>query len=219
MKAFFLLCFLCLFAAISQNAQPVWQAKLDAKVQFYQTTDFGVLLVGTDNSLYAVDGNTGEIVWRRKHKGLDETSISTIPETDLVLLALDEGDKSRLEAIDLLSGDIVWRSEKVKGDVMHLAVEPNSDLLCVILVRKAKGKSDDELKRKPIIHVFSLSNGKELWKRELGDDVEMMPTEFAENKEVAFTLDNYRPPLMLDGRLYVFYEGATIFDSRNRQRN
>jgi len=207
----------CLFTfafATTAAAQPVWQAKLDAKVQFYQTTDFGVLLVGTENSLYAVDGNTGDVVWRRKHKGLDETSISTVPDTDLVLLSLDEGDKSRLEAIDLISGDSMWRSDKVKGDVMHLAVEPNNDLLCVVLVRKARQKSDDELKRKLQIHVFSLSSGKQLWKKEIDSEVEMMPVEFAENKEVAFTLDNYRPPLMLDGKLYVFYEGATIFDSR-----
>lgn len=214
MKSFLLLCFLCLFVAIPLNAQPIWQAKLDSKVQFYQTTDFGVLLVGTDNSLYAVDGNTGDVIWRRKHKGLDETSISTVPNTDLILLSLDEGDKSRLEAIDLFSGDSLWRSDKVKGDVMHLAVEPNNDLLCVVLVKKAKGKSDDELKRKPQIYVFSLSNGKQVWKKEIDSEVEMMPTEFAENKEVSFTLDNYRAPLMLDGKLYVFYEGATIFDSR-----
>ncbi|MBX7171094.1 MAG: PQQ-binding-like beta-propeller repeat protein [Pyrinomonadaceae bacterium] len=213
MKSFLLLCVLCFFVAIS-SAQPIWQAKLDSKVQFYQTTDFGVLLVGTDNSLYAVDGNTGDVVWRRKHKGLDETSISTVPNTDLVLLSLDEGDKSRLEAIDLFSGDSLWRSDKVKGDVMHLAVEPNNDLLCVVLVKKAKGKSDVELKRKPQIYVFSLSNGKQLWKKEIDSEVDMMPTEFAENKEVSFTLDNYRAPLMLDGKLYVFYEGATIFDSR-----
>lgn len=214
MKSFFLLCILCLFAAIPLNAQAVWQAKLDAKIQFYQTTDFGVLLVGTENSLYAVDGNTGDVVWRRKHKGLDETSISTIPDTDLVLLSLDEGDRSRLEAVDILSGNSLWRSEKVKGDVMHLAVEPSNDLLCVVLVRKAKRKSNDELKRKPEIHVFSLSNGKRIWRDELGSEVEMMPTEFAEDKEVNFTLDNYRPPLMLDGRLYLFYEGSTIYDSR-----
>lgn len=208
------MCLLCLFAAIPLNAQPVWQAKLDAKIQFYQTTDFGVLLVGTENSLYAVDGNTGETVWRRRHKGLDETSISTVPNTDLVLLSLDEGDKSRLEAVDILSGNLFWRSDKVKGDVMHLAVEPSNDLLCVVLVRKAKGKSGDELKRKPEIYVFSLSDGKRIWREELDSNVEMMPTEFAENKEVNFTLDNYRPPLMLDGRLYLFYEGSTIYDSR-----
>jgi outer membrane protein assembly factor BamB len=215
MKAVFLWCLLCFFAAVSINAQPVWQANLDGKVRFYQTTDFGVLLAGSENSLYALDGRTGERLWRRQHRGLDETSITPIPATDLILLSLDEGDKSRVEAIDLLSGATLWRSDKVKGDVMQLAVEPEQDLLAVVLVKKARGSVGDELKRSPQIHVLRLSDGEELWKKQLESDVEMMPSRFGENPgEIPFTLDNYRPPLMLDGRLYLFYEGATAFDAR-----
>ncbi|HEX8286631.1 MAG TPA: PQQ-binding-like beta-propeller repeat protein [Pyrinomonadaceae bacterium] len=215
MKVFvLLLCLLCFFAANS-NAQPVWQANLDSKIQFYQTTDFGIVLAGTDNALYAIDGQTGERLWRRNHKGLDETSITPIPATDLILLSLDLGNKSRVEAIDLLSGASIWRSEKVKGDVMQLAVEPEQDLLAVVLVKKAKGSIGEELKREPVVHVLRLSDGEELWKKQLESDVEMMPARFGENLgEVAFTLDNYRPPLILDGRLYLFYEGATSFDAQ-----
>ncbi|MET0753152.1 MAG: PQQ-binding-like beta-propeller repeat protein [Pyrinomonadaceae bacterium] len=216
MKVFaLLLCLLCLFAAVS-NAQPVWNANLDGKLAFYQTTDFGVVLAGTNSSLFALDGQTGERLWRRNHKGLNETSITPIPSTDLILLSLDEGDKSRVEAIDLLSGETLWQSDKVKGDVMQLAVEPGADLLAVVLVKKAKGKIGEELKRSPQIHVLRLSNGDELWKKELESDVEMMPSRFGENLgEIPFTLDNYRPPLMLDGKLYVFYEGSTSYDAQS----
>jgi len=210
-----LLCFLFLFAAVSANAQPVWQANLDGKVQFYQTTDFGIILTGTGNSLYAIDGQTGEKLWRRNHRGLDETSITPIPATDLILLSLDEGNRSRVEAVDLLSGATLWRSDKIKGDVMQLAVEPEQDLLAVITVKKAKGNIGEELKREPVARVLRLSDGEELWKKQLESDVEMMPSRFGESAgEVAFTLDNYRPPLILDGRLYLFYEGATSFDAR-----
>ena len=87
---------LCLFAAVT-FAQPVWQTNLDGKIRFYQTTDFGIVLTGTDNSLYAVDGQTGERLWRRKHKGLNETSITPVPNTDLVLLSLDEGSKCYMD--------------------------------------------------------------------------------------------------------------------------
>jgi outer membrane protein assembly factor BamB len=217
MKVLHILFTTLLFAVIS-IAQPVWQTNLNSKIQFYQTTDFGVLLVGTDRNLSAVDGKTGEMLWKRNHAGLDETSISTIPDTDLVLISVDEGDKSRLEAVDLLSGDKIWRSEKVKGDVMHLAVDAENDLLCVIMAKKAKGKVSEKLERTPRIHVLQLSSGREIWKSDLDNDVEMMPTEFAENKEVSFTFDNYRPPMILDGKLYLFYEGSTIFDARTGKR-
>lgn len=208
-----LLCLLCFFASISK-AQPVWQASLDSQVRFYQTTDFGIVLAGSDNSLFAFDGQTGERIWRKKTRGLDETSITAVPATDVILISTDEGDKSRMEAVDLISGETLWRSDKVKGDVMQLAVEPAQDLLAVVLVKKAKGKIGEEFKRSPVIHVFQLSNGEELWKKELDSDVQMMPANFTENAEVPYTLDNYRPPLMLDGRLYVFYEGATSYDAR-----
>ncbi|HXG85847.1 MAG TPA: PQQ-binding-like beta-propeller repeat protein [Pyrinomonadaceae bacterium] len=213
MKAVFLLCFVFIFAAIA-DSQTVWQANLDGKVRFYQTTDFGIVLTGSDNSLYAVDGRTGETVWRRRTKGLDETSITPVPATDLILVSTDEGSKSRLEAIDLLSGASLWRSEKVKGDVMQLAVDPQQDLIAVVLVKKATGKIGEELKRHPVVHVLQLSNGEELWKKELDSDVELMPSRFDSEGEVAFTLDNYRAPLILDGRLYLFYEGATSYDAQ-----
>ncbi len=35
-----------------------------------------------------------------------------------------------------------------------------------------------------------------------------------EDAETVFTLDNYRAPLFLDGRLYLFYEGVTSLDAR-----
>lgn len=206
--------FFVAFLAVVAPAQSVWQANLDGRVEFYQTTDFGLVVVGTQNWLYAIDGKTGERIWRKKTKGLDETSVTPIPSTDLILVSTDEGDKSRLEAVDLLSGETLWRSDKVKGDVMQLAVEPSNDLVAVVLVKKAKGKVGEEFKRSPVIHVFQLSSGNELWKKELDSDVQMMPTRFDSDREVPYTLDNYRAPLILDGRLYVFYEGVTSYDAR-----
>ena len=69
---------LFLFAASEANAQ-AWTAKLDKSVRFYQATDLGVLLVGTEKSLYAVDGSNGETLWRRKDVSLDETDVAPVP--------------------------------------------------------------------------------------------------------------------------------------------
>jgi outer membrane protein assembly factor BamB len=205
---------LCLFN-FTAIAQPAWQANLDSKIRFYQTTDFGVLLAGTERSLYAVDGQTGERLWRRDTGQINETAVTPIPDTDLILFTRDLGDKLRLEAVDLMTGGRIWQSDKVKGDVMQLAADPQNDLIAVVLVKDARGNSGEELKRKPVVHVLRQSDGEELWKRELDSSIEMMPARFGENLgEVAFTLDNYRAPLMVDGRLFLFYEGATSLDAR-----
>jgi len=105
-------CIGCLFVAYSYT-QPTWDVKLDSKVGFYQSTDFGILLAGTENSLYAIDGQTGSLVWRRKTGKINETAVTPVPNTDLILFSRDLGSKSRLEAVDILSGFRIWESEKV----------------------------------------------------------------------------------------------------------
>src|SRR6267378_2784153 len=191
---------LLLCTASTVVASERWSAKLDGKVRFYQSTDLGVLVVGTEKSLYAVDGETGDILWRRKNVKLDETDVAPVPGTDIVLLTLESGSKTRVEALDLMTGEPLWRSDKVRGAVMQMALDPNANLLAIVLVRDAKGKAKDGFKRKPVIHVFDITSGEELWKRELESAVEMMPARWGEDDEVPYTLDNYRAPVFLDNR-------------------
>lgn len=203
-----------LVASLTVSSQTVWDAGLDSDIRFYQTTDFGIVLAGTERSLYAIDGQTGERIWRRSTGRINETAVTPIPDTDLILFSRDLGSRSRLEAIDLVSGASIWQSDKVKGDVMQLAVDPESDLIAVVLVKDPKAESGSEFKRKPIVHVLKLSTGDELWKKELDGDIEMMPARFGEGLgEIAFTLDNYRAPMMVDGRLFLFYNGSISYDA------
>jgi outer membrane protein assembly factor BamB len=198
--------------AAAGHAQ-TWTAKLDKTIRFYQPTEMGVLIVGTEKSLYAIDGATGETVWRRKDVALDETDVAAIPGTDLLMIAFEQGERTRVEAVDILTGDPVWRSSKIRGGVMQMAVDPAANLLAVVLAKDPKGKADDGLKRRPLLHMLDLSSGNELWKYDVSE-VEMMPTRWTENETVGYTFDNYRPPTFVDGRLYVFYEGLTSFDAR-----
>jgi outer membrane protein assembly factor BamB len=205
---------LLLVAVQATFASERWSAKLDGRVRFYQATELGVVVTGTDKSLYAVDGESGDILWRRKNARLDETDVAPVPGTDILLLSIEDGNKTRLEAADLLTGETLWRSDKVRGSVMQMTLDQNHNLLAAIFVRDARGKAGNTLKRKPVIHLFDLDAGRELWKRELESEIEMMPTVWSDSDDVPFTLDNYRPPVFLDGRLYLFYEGLTSLDAQ-----
>jgi outer membrane protein assembly factor BamB len=206
---------LALCPSLASAAEP-WSTKLDSNVSFYQSTDVGVLVVGTEKSLYGLEAESGDVLWRRKDAKLDETDVSAVPGTDVLLLTLESGSKTRLEALDILTGDALWRSDKVRGAVMQTAFEPDAGLLAAVFVRDAKAKPREGFKRKPELHVFDLASGEELWKRELESEVEMMPVAWGDDKDkdVPYTLDNYRPPAFLDGRLYLFYEGLTSLDAR-----
>lgn len=203
---------LFVFPAPDAHAQ-AWTAKLDKTVRFYQTTELGVVLVGTEKSLYAVDGATGETLWRRKDVSLDETDVAPVPSSDLLLLSFEKGERTRVEAVDLLTGDAIWKSNKVRGGVMQMAVDPAANLLAVVFAKDAKGHAGDGFKRHPLLHVLDLASGEEIWKYEVSE-VEMMPAQWSDGSEVEYTLDNYYPPVFVDGRLYLFYEGLTSFDAR-----
>ncbi len=206
---------LLLFSSFPAFAQS-WTVKLDKDIRFYQTTEMGIVIAGTEKSLYAIDGESGQILWRRKDTSLDETDVAPVPGTDLLLLSFEKGDKARLEAVDVLTGDSIWRSEKIKGAVMQTSVDTANNLLAVVLAKDAKNRARDGFKRRPLLHVLDLASGDELWKYE-ASEVEMMPARWPEDsdKEVDYTLDNYYPPVFVDGRLYAFYEGLTSFDARN----
>jgi outer membrane protein assembly factor BamB len=210
---YFLLAFVVLISAADLHAQ-TWSTKLDKTVRFYQTTDMGVVIVGTEKSVYAVDGATGDILWRRKDVELDESDVAPVPGSDLLLLSFEKGERTRLEAVDIMTGNRIWRSDKIKGALMQIAVEPEASLLALVLAKDAKGHANDGLKRHALLHVLDLASGDERWKNELSE-VEMMPSRWPDgNGEVEYTLDNYHAPVFVGGRLYLFYEGLASFDAQ-----
>jgi outer membrane protein assembly factor BamB len=206
---------LVLFSSLPALAQS-WTAKLDKDVRFYQATELGVVVVGTEKSLYAIDGSTGDTLWRRKDTSLDETDVAPVPGTELLLLNLEKSDKSRVEAVDVFTGESIWRSDRIKGSVMQIAVDSEVNLIAVVLAKDAKSRAREGFKRRPLVYVLDLRSGDELWKYEVGE-VEMMPARWFDDsdKEVDYTLDNYYPPAFIGGRLYVFYDGVTSFDARS----
>ncbi|MDQ3649187.1 MAG: PQQ-like beta-propeller repeat protein [Acidobacteriota bacterium] len=196
------------------SATARWSMKLDGRVRFYQTTELGVMVTGTEKSLYALDGETGEVLWRRKNARLDAADVAPVPGTDVLLLSFEDGNRTRLEATDLMTGNTLWRTDKVRGVVMQMAFDPDSNLLAVVMARDARGRAREGFKRRPVVHIFDLGAGRELWKRELESEIEMIPARWAEDGDVPYLLDNYRPPVFLDNRLYLFYEGITSLDAQ-----
>jgi outer membrane protein assembly factor BamB len=206
-----------LSVAVVGAARPRWEAKLDGDVRFYQQTELGVIVAGTEKSLYALDAETGEPLWRRKGARFEETDVAPVPGTDFVLLAYEDKDKSQLEAVDLLTGATLWRSGRVRGGVAQMAVDAEAGLLAVVAVRDARERARSGFKRKPSVHLLELSTGRELWEHKLDSEIELMPAEWRgedSDEKVSYTLNNYRAPAFLDGRLYLFYEGLTSLDAR-----
>ena len=67
--------FVSLIFALSAHSQTAWGTKLDSDIRFYQTTDFGIVVAGTEKSLYALDGRSGNTLWRIKTGKINETAV------------------------------------------------------------------------------------------------------------------------------------------------
>ena len=50
------------------------------------------MLAGTERSLYAIDGKTGERLWQRPTGNIEETAVTPVPDTDLILFSRDVGE-------------------------------------------------------------------------------------------------------------------------------
>jgi outer membrane protein assembly factor BamB len=203
------------FAVARAAPRPAWEVKLDGEVRFYQQTEMGVVVAGTDSSLYAIDGESGDVLWRRRGVRFEEEDIAPVPGTDFLLLSYEQKDKTRLEALDVLTGKTLWQSDKVRGAALQSAVDADLGLLAAVFVRDARDRAREGFKRKPQVHVFELATGREVWKYDLESEIELMPSEWRDDdRKVSYTLHNYRAPAFLDGRLYLFYEGVTSLDAR-----
>src|SRR5882724_3632 len=152
---------LFLFISAAGLRAQTWITRLDKTVRFYQTTDMGVVIVGTEKSVYAVDGASGDILWRRKDAELDENDVAPVPGSDLLLLSFEKGERTRVEAVDIMTGNRIWRSDKIKGGLMQMAVEPETNLLAIVLAKDAKGHANDSVKRHPLLEVLDLASGDE----------------------------------------------------------
>jgi len=159
-QACFAALIILLLSSCAWGAEASWSTKLDGRVRFYQATELGVILAATERSLYALDGETGEVLWRRKNLRLDETDVAPVPGTDLFLLSLESGGKTRMEAADLLTGETQWQSEKARGAVMQMAGDTDAGLLAVVLVREARGRAREGFRRRPVVHMLDLSTGR-----------------------------------------------------------
>src|SRR2546429_6793887 len=94
LRAALVLLALCACARAARAADP-WQAKLDAAVRFYQTTEVGVLVVGTEKSLYGLDAETGDVLWRRQGARPGESDGAAGPPTEHPLITPARRGKTR----------------------------------------------------------------------------------------------------------------------------
>lgn len=185
---------------------PLWTHKPAEDIKWYDVTDEGTVLVGTQHSLYCLNPETGEAVWRRD----DLPDIAEHEQQELtgtpVLLVYDNtgavNKKTHLLALDLLTGKTIWQTEQLKGYTVQVAPSFERDMLVFLTVRDNKAAKD-----KPDIAALRLSTGALLWQAEYTDSVDLYGIERGSKYFPKFDLSGANPPVFDNDSIYFTYAG------------
>ncbi|MBL7472062.1 outer membrane protein assembly factor BamB family protein [Robertkochia sediminum] len=141
--------------AHAQNAPETWNKEFPEAVQFQKVSAFGHYLVGTDNALWYIEQETGNIIWSNpEFKNLQEGDVSQVGNSPLI--SVNQG--TTVHMIDPFTGESKFDSKKAGikeiNDQMFMY---NADAILV------SGRTYDN---NDILIMSSLSDGEILWKLE-----------------------------------------------------
>jgi hypothetical protein len=109
--------FLALIAIAAEAAAPAWQLDFSPKVDWYDVTATGLVMVGNDRSISGVDPETGKAAWERTDlKKVGEIGVSHVPGTPTAMVLeaeykLGQVPKGILHLLDVSTGKDLWTAE------------------------------------------------------------------------------------------------------------
>ena len=193
------------------NAETLWTHKPTEDIKWYRLNESGTLLVGTDSSLYVLDPESGQQVWRRDDlRGISEIQVHEIAGTPLLLAPQNSGTfqkGTKLFALDILTGKTVWETEKLKGVTVQVTPIYEKDMVVMLTV-----KDNSHTKDKPDLIALKLSNGSLLWEAEFTENVDLYGIERGSKFFPKYDLSGAQPPIYEGDSIYFSYAGLHRFD-------
>lgn len=160
MKKMFI-AFLCLVAGIGANAQKAndWTKNFPSKINFYNITDAGILVVGTKDGLYGIQPGDGKELWKQDEiENIQEDNYDPIEGTPYIVLAKRGLMKSSNKIVDVVTGKEVANTRELglAAITKRIHLMKNNAMLFYGI-----GKSG-----KPTLMMVSLADGTKLWEQE-----------------------------------------------------
>jgi outer membrane protein assembly factor BamB len=207
------LLFTMIFGAVCSivSAQSLWTHRPTEDIKWYRLNESGTLLVGTDSTLYELDPESGQTVWKREDlKGINEYQVQEIGGTPLLLVSQNSGTfqkGTRLYALDVLTGQTVWQTDKLKGATVQVTPIYDRDMVVIMTVTDNARQKD-----KPDLIALKMSDGTALWESEFTDNVDLYGMERGGKYFPKFDLSGAQPPIYDGDSLYMTYAGLHRFD-------
>jgi outer membrane protein assembly factor BamB len=142
--------------------EPKWKLDLDKKAEWLKITPAGIVIVGTNNSLIAIDPDKKTKLWEAAATGLvdqekflevEGTSFAMYESTPLKSL------KAQTTIIDYFTGRIIYNSGDANVSILNKT--PLLDIGAILLEIKQD--------KKAMLTLVDIESGKERWRMDLPD--------------------------------------------------
>jgi outer membrane protein assembly factor BamB len=195
-------------APVAQAGTTLWTVKSDQEIRWHQLTDLGTLLVATDDGISCLDPETGKPIWKRDDlKKIPDYHVEEIVGTPLLLVTVNEGNKTKLHAVDLLTGQNIWETERLKGATIGVVPVYQKNMVLLLTSRSAGASKD-----KPDMIALDMATGEVRWEAEFPDRVDFHAVEGAGRWGVKYDLSGHQPPVYDGDSIYFTYAGLHRFD-------
>lgn len=160
------LCALCAWAGygwiIGAELGPKWTINSDEDIDWYEVTTPGIVMVGTDHEVKALNPETGNVLWAKQcRKGVKWGCFEPIPGTPLAVLTMQKkvfNDDPFVAMINIATGEELWHSSAFGlGESYGHFVIPHLSALMFY------GKQAEEPKKNLVVLV-DLLTGDVIWK-------------------------------------------------------
>lgn len=203
-----------LLATTAQAVSELWSAKLKNKPTWYQITELGTLLIGTQGAVHSYDPDTGDLMWSRDD--LDKTSEFSLREVSGTPYLLGNyargmgGTKIIFFGADYLSGETLWTTEELMGQ--YLAAYPIPSQGLALFVYNSYAGSKDE--KGMMLRAHDLATGELKWQTRY-DKANGVPLHMADNTgrfSTRMDLSGYHDPVIDGDVAYLGFRGVDALD-------
>lgn len=202
---------LCLLAANVFAATPAATIQLPDKAKWHRMTDLGLLLVGTDDALLLVNGESGQVQWKRDDIGKSlPYNVRDIAGSPVVLVNDWSGTMSSsvsAQGLNIATGETVFRTEPENGQSLGLYTVPGRDMVLSIAQLAQEGSGI-------YATAFETTTGRRLWRTKIAGMMgfQLYPAETGGFIVTKQDLSGHQDPVFDADTAYLPFQGLMALD-------
>jgi len=200
-----------IFSITARAAAPTTTIALPGEAKWHRMTSLGLLLVGTDDALLLVNGETGKIQWQRDDiKKTLPYNVRDIPGSPIILVndwSGAMGSKVSARGLNIDTGQDVFQTEPENGQSLGLYPVPGRDMVLNVAQLSSEGTG-------VFVTAFETTTGKKLWRTKIAGMMgfQLYPAETGGFFVTKQDLSGHQNPVYDGDTAYLPFQGLMALD-------